>query len=221
MFVEILKYVGVVIIGYFIGNINFARIISKFLKNDITQHGSGNPGTMNMLRTFGFKFGLLTLVLDVIKGAVSSLIGFYVFGGDISANQSIIGLYVGGLSCVLGHNFPIIYKFKGGKGVACILGIYAVANPIWTLIAFAISFIYLCIFDYGAVASFIFITILTVLESTKHTGCIPITCLLFVLFFMTWFMHRKNIARLLWGKENKVNLKKAFKKKKVKNNEKI
>lgn len=213
MILEVLKYAIVVVLGYLIGNINFARIISKFLKNDITKQGSGNPGTMNMLRTFGFKFGILTLFLDAMKGACASLIGFFVFGGDMSTNYSIIGLYVGGLSVVLGHNFPIFYKFKGGKGVACILGIYAVANPLWTLIAVAISFVYLCIFDYGAVASFIFITILTVLEATKHTGCIPITILLFVLFFLTWYMHRTNIARLLWGKERKVNLKKAFKKK--------
>lgn len=213
MIIEILKYVCVVFVGYVLGNINFARILSKFLKTDITKQGSGNPGTMNMLRTFGFKFGLLTLVLDAIKSALASLYGFFVFGGDMSSMTSVIGLYVGGLSCVLGHNFPVLYHFKGGKGVACILGMFAVANPVWSLVAFAISFIYLCIFDYGAVASFIFITVLTVLEATKYRANFPMTCILFVLFFLTWFMHRKNIARLLWGKENRVNLAKAFKKK--------
>lgn len=219
MVLEIFKYISVVFVGYMIGNISFARILSRVLKNDITKQGSGNPGTMNMLRTFGFKYGLLTLVLDAIKGAVASLFGLFVFGGDMANVTSIIGLYVGGLSAVLGHNFPVLYKFKGGKGVACILGIFAVANPVWSLIAFAISFIYLCIFDYGAVASFIFITVLTVLEATKYRANFVMTCLLFVLFFLTWFMHRQNIARLLWGKERKANLAKAFKKKK-KNQEK-
>ena len=183
MVIEIFKYICVIFVGYFIGNISFARIISKFKKTDITAQGSGNPGTMNMLRTFGFKLGLVTLFLDAVKGALGALFGFLVFGGDMSSVASIIGLYVGGLSTVLGHNFPVFYKFKGGKGVACILGIFAVANPLWSLIAFGIAFVYLCIFDYGAMASFIFITVLTVLEASRYRGNITITFLLFFLFF--------------------------------------
>ena len=204
------------IVGYLIGNISFARIISKRLNNDITKQGSGNPGSMNMLRTFGFKVGILNLFLDSLKGAISALIGFFIFGGDINSIQSMIGIYVGGLGAVIGHNFPVFYKFKGGKGVACILGIYAVANPLWSLIAFAISFVYLYFFDYGAVASFLFITILTVFEALKYNSVPEMTVLLFILFFLTWFMHRENIARLLWGKERKVNLAKALKKKRPK-----
>ena len=216
MVLEIFKYICVVFVGYILGNISFARILSRFRKTDITKQGSGNPGTMNMLRTFGFKLGLLTLLLDAFKGALGATFGFLVFGGDMELQASIIGLYVGGLSTVLGHNFPVFYKFKGGKGVACILGIFLVANPLWSLAAFGIAFVYLCIFDYGAMASFIFITFLTVFEATQYRGNLPITFLLFVLFFLTFFMHRKNIVRLLWGKENKVNLAKAFKKKKKK-----
>lgn len=211
-----LFYAVTLIIGYLIGNISFARIISRSLKNDITKQGSGNPGSMNMLRTFGFKVGILNLFLDSLKGAVSALIGFFIFGGNMANIQSVIGIYVGGLGAVLGHNFPVFYKFKGGKGVACILGIYAVANPLWSLIAFAISFVYLYFFDYGAVASFLFITILTVLEALKYNSVPEMTVLLFTLFFLTWFMHRENINRLLWGKERKVNLAKALKKKRPK-----
>lgn len=210
----VLKYICVVFVGYIIGNISFARILSKFKKMDITTQGSGNPGTMNMLRTFGFKLGLLTLILDAFKGALGAGFGLLAFGGDMQSATCIIGLYVGGLSTVLGHNFPIFYNFKGGKGVACILGIFAVANPLWSAVAFAIALVYLCIFDYGAMASFIFITVVTVFEATRYTGNLPITFLLFALFFLTFFMHRKNITRLLWGKERKVNLAKAFKKKK-------
>lgn len=216
MFVPVWKYVLAIAIGYCFGNISFARIISKMLKKDITQQGSGNPGSMNMLRTFGFKIGLLTLFLDSMKGAISALIGLLIFNQPYGSLEASIGIYVGGLGAVLGHNFPVVYKFKGGKGVACILGIYCVANPFWALIAFVVSFIYLYIFDYGAVASFIFITTLTVIEGIKNQGSIPITILLFILFFLTFFMHRQNIARLLWGKERRVNLNKAFKKKKQK-----
>ncbi len=210
--IEALKYILLIIGSYFIGNLSFARMISKnVMKEDITKKGSGNPGTMNMLRNYGFKAGILTLVLDALKGAVPALVGFFLFGGD-GSTASYIGLYVGGLSAVVGHNFPVIYKFKGGKGVACILGIFLVAEPLLVLIAFVIAFIYLCIFDYAAVASFIFITLLTVYEAIKFRGVMPITLLLFALFFLTFFMHRQNINRMLLGKENKVHLRAHLKK---------
>lgn len=206
------RYFIVVILSYFIGNISFAKILSFIKKDDITKHGSGNPGTMNMLRTFGFKMGILTLLLDALKGASAALIGFYLFGGPDAGITAYMGLYIGGLSVILGHNFPVIFKFKGGKGVACILGVFSVANPVLSAIAFGSAFVYLFIFDYGAIASFIFITVLTVEQAMHFEGNIVITFLLFTIFFLTWFMHRKNIQRMLVGKENKVNLKKSIKK---------
>lgn len=222
MIIEILKYVLLVLGGYFLGNISGAKIISKLRKDDITKHGSGNPGSMNMLRTFGFKWGLVTLLFDAIKGAIPSLVGFYIFGGDINSAQSYIGLYVGGLSAVIGHCFPVLYKFKGGKGVACMLGMFAVAEPYWAIIMFAVCFVYLLIFDYGAIASFLFITALTIVEGFKFKGNLAIAILLFISYFLVWFMHRQNIVRLLLGKENKVNfiskLKKIGSKKDKQNN---
>jgi glycerol-3-phosphate acyltransferase PlsY len=104
----------------------------------------------------------------------------------------------------------VLYKFKGGKGVACILGMYLVASPIIVAICFVFGFIYLYIFDYMAVASFLFITVLTTFEAFKHDGNLLITILLFIIYFLTWFMHRKNIFRLLVGTENKANLKKSL-----------
>lgn len=207
-----LKFIIVIICSYLLGNFSNARIISKFLNRDITKEGSGNPGTMNMLRTFGFKVGILTLFLDVLKGAIPALFGFYMFGGINAGIDAYIGLYTAGLSVVIGHNFPVLYKFKGGKGVACILGVYAVAEPLWALVAFIGCFIYLYFFDYGAIASFIFITVLTVVEALRFQQNIVITVLLLVLYFLTWFMHRKNINRLLLGKENKVYLKRSLQK---------
>lgn len=216
------RYVIVIVISYFIGNISFARFLSKKLNKDITKQGSGNPGATNMLRTFGFKMGILTMALDALKGMSAALLGFFLFGGAEGSfinimgihgtAQAMTGLYIGGLSVVIGHNFPVVYKFKGGKGVACILGVYLVASPIIVAICFLFGFIYLFIFDYMAVASFIFITVLTFFEALKIKGNLMITILLFVMYFLTWFMHRKNIFRLLVGKENKANLKKSLQK---------
>ena len=206
------KYLIVVVVSYFLGNISFARILSKRKNIDITKQGSGNPGMTNMLRTFGAGLGALTLVLDASKGVLSALLGFLLFGGDYSSTVSMTGLYVGGLAVVLGHNFPVFYKFKGGKGVACTLGVFLVASPIWVAICFVFVFIYVYIFDYVAVASFILLTVLTFVEAQKFNHCLPISVLLFLLYFMIIYAHRMNIKRLLLGNENKVNLRKSLRK---------
>ena len=214
-----IKMTLLVIFSYLLGNVNFARILSKRKNKDITKQGSGNPGTMNMLRTFGFMSGLLTLVLDAIKGAIPALVGFLIFGGTGGGAMALIGLYAGGLAVILGHNFPVFNHFKGGKGIACMLGIFLVARPIETLIAIVVVFIYLCIFDYGAVGSFILITGITLCEAYhidvagfEPTLALILKLILFVMFFLAWFMHRQNIFRMLIGKENKINLVGAMKK---------
>ena len=207
----ILKIILLVIGGYLLGNFSSAKFLSHLKKDDITKHGSGNPGTMNMLRTFGFKLGALTLVMDALKGAIPSLVGFLIFGGTAGGEMAYIGLFIGGVSAIIGHIFPVFSKFKGGKGVACIVGMFAVAEPLWALCVFAICFVYLLIFKYGVLASFIFITLLTIIEGYKFRGNIVICLLLFGVFCCVWFMHRQNFFRLLIGKENKVNL---FKRKK-------
>ena len=220
------KFLIVIVVSYFLGNVNFARVISARMNKDITKEGSGNPGTMNMLRSFGFKSGILTLVFDALKGVLSALLGFGLFGGFgacyvnlwglHASSTAMMGLYIGGLACIIGHNFPVIYKFKGGKGVACMLGVFAVSSPVWVAICFVFGFIYLYIFDYAAMASFLFISIVTFIEALKYTGenqNLVVTILLFIMFCLTWFMHRKNITRLLVGKEKKANLKASLKKK--------
>ena len=209
----ILLFVG----AYLIGNFSFARIISHKKNSDITKLGSGNPGTMNMLRNFGIKSGALTLLLDAVKGALPALTGFLAFGGTAGGGLAYVGLYVGGLGAILGHNFPVFYKFKGGKGVACMLGIFLVARPLETLIVMLAVFLYLCVFDYASFGSFLLITAMTIMEAIRINLAayafgidIALKIILFGMFFLCFFMHRQNILRLLVGKENKVNLRKAM-----------
>lgn len=217
--IQIIELIALIIGGYFIGNISFARIISKLNKSDITKSGSGNPGTMNMLRTYGVKLGLITLILDVLKGVVPSLIGFLLFKG-YGEIYSLIALYSAGLSAIIGHIFPVCFKFKGGKGVACALGVFAVSNPLWLLLFFVIAFIYIWYFDYGSVGSLLIVSALTIISGIKLESVqtlditlkVVVSLLLFAIFFLTWFAHRNNIIRLLVGKENKANLQKSFKK---------
>lgn len=202
-----------IVCSYLCGNISFARIISKSKHQDITKLGSGNPGMTNTLRNYGFKFGLMNLVLDMLKAFVPSLVCFYVFG------RSYLMLYIAGISSILGHMFPIVYGFKGGKGVSSTMGMFLAANPIATLICLVIGAIIWLIFEYGSVVSFLLMTSLTIIEGIRVKAKLPeldrkIICLiLFALFLFTWFAHRKNIERLLLGKENKASIIKKTKKK--------
>lgn len=203
----------VIVISYFCGNISFSRIISRTKKDDITKLGSGNPGSTNILRNYGFKFGVLNLALDMLKAFVPSLVSFYVF------NNNYVMLYIAGLSSMLGHIYPIVYKFKGGKGIASMLGVFLAANPIATLIVIAVGAVIWAIFEYGSVVSFLCITSMTVIEGIRAQMNLglddrKIICLiLFAIFVFTWYAHRKNIERLLLGKESKASLIKKTKKK--------
>ena len=202
-----------IVISYFCGNVSVARIISKGQKQDITKLGSGNPGMTNTLRNFGFKWGLLNLLLDMLKAFVPALVSYYVFG------KSYLMLYTAGISSILGHMFPIVYGFKGGKGVSSTMGMFLAANPIATLISILIGAAIWIIFEYGAVVSFLLMTSLTIIEGVRVKANLPsfdskVICLiLFLLFCLTWYAHRKNIERLLLGKENKASIIKKTKKK--------
>jgi len=203
----------VIILSYLFGNISVARFVAKSQKADVTKLGSGNPGSTNILRNFGFGLGVLNLLLDIIKGFVPSFVAFKVFG------DSYLYLYIAGLSTIVGHIYPVLFKFKGGKGIASMLGVFFAANPIVTLIVIAIAAISWLCFEYGSVASFLCVSALTVYEGLRYKNILNATdskiicLLLFCIFLITWWAHRGNIQRLLVGRENKVSLIKSTKKK--------
>ena len=203
----------VVILSYLFGNISVARFVAKSQKADVTKLGSGNPGSTNILRNFGFGLGVLNLLLDIIKGFVPSFVAFKVFG------DNYLYLYIAGLSTIVGHIYPVLFKFKGGKGIASMLGVFFVANPIVTLIVIAVAAISWLCFEYGSVASFLCVSALTVYEGLRYKNILNATdskiicLLLFCIFLITWWAHRGNIQRLLVGRENKVSLIKSTKKK--------
>lgn len=207
------KIVIVIIISYFCGNISFARIISMTKKQDITKLGSGNPGSTNTLRQYGFKFGVLNLLLDMLKSFVPCLVVYFV------CDKSMVMVYIAGISAMVGHMYPVVYGFKGGKGVATMLGLFFVTNPIATAIAIVVGFVIWLLCEYGSIVSFICITVLTIVEGIRARATLPladrkIVCLiLFAIFGLTWYAHRKNIERLLLGKESKASLLKKNKKK--------
>ena len=191
--------------AYFIGNVNLAVILSKrFLRKDIRGLGSGNAGTTNMLRNFGFKWAIVVFLYDILKGVIPVLIMRLLVGE--------IAMYAVGLAVVVGHCFPILSRFRGGKGVATLMGAFLVIAPAVTAIAFAIGLLYIMIFEYGAVSSLIFITIIVLWQSV-HTTNLTVHLLLVAFYLLVLFTHRGNILRLLRGRENKARLIKRIRKK--------
>lgn len=135
------------IIGYLFGSINFAIIISKTKNSNITQLGSKNAGTTNALRVLGKKYGILVLFGDIIKVIIPTLIIFFIFRFTkfyVIINKSNNSFYMGYLvyltpfACIIGHIFPIYFKFKGGKGVASYFGFTIMLSPwialIWIIV---------------------------------------------------------------------------------------
>ena len=212
--VEYFIFFGACLLSYLLGNLSIARLITKKESNGgIKTQGSGNPGTMNMLRTHGIGMGVFTLICDALKGVIPSLFGLLYFG-NIDSFMGYIALYVFGLCAVLGHNYPIFYKFKGGKGIATTLGVFMVADPILSLILFGIMIITLFFIKIGSVVSLLYITIIGIVQLFKDYidgNWIAIVCLLLILI-LDIFAHRSNLLRLVENKENPADLQEALKK---------
>lgn len=209
-----------IIAGYLIGNINFARIFSwMFAKKDITTVGSKNPGTMNMLRTRGFGEALLTLLMEAVKSGAPALACYFLFKTYFPGYEDL-AYFLSAIGAVVGHCFPVFYKFKGGKGVACTFGMFLFHPNCWwvSLVMFAICFLLFFFIEYPFIISLTFILTMSIyatcIFALAHVNLyIALIVVLWLNFVLIVFMHRGNIKRLVTGKENKVNFReKVFKK---------
>ncbi len=204
-----------IIVPYLLGSINFAIIFSKlFHHDDVRNHGSGNAGSTNMLRTYGMKTAGLTFLCDFLKGAVSALIGLFMMPYPYGF------AYFCGLACMLGHAFPIYYGFKGGKCVASLAGVFLICNPpVFVLLLLAFVFIVL-LSHYISLGSVIGALALPVANSVMpfHATPVPPAGIVgsLLMGLLVVFLHRQNIVRLWQGTERKV----SFKKKKTEEAEK-
>jgi len=205
---HVLKIIAVVVCCYLLGNVNSALIISRIKNRDIRSEGSGNPGAMNMIRNFGAKIGILTLVLDAIKGALGCFIGWFILGDFMSFSGDKLGMYIGGLSVIVGHIFPVFLGFKGGKGIASSIGICFVFNPLVAAITTVTGLIFILITKMGAVTSFVIIAYPLAYAgyNASKSGNLAYALIILAIFCLTLFCHRKNLYKLFTGTENKTNL---------------
>ncbi len=214
MLVTVLKFVGLAICSYLLGSVLFAKIISRTQKDDITKHDSGNPGTMNMLRTHGVILGFCTFVLDALKGVVSALAGYLIFGGADGGLIARVAIYFGGMFAVLGHMFPIYFKFKGGKGVATASGIAFVAHPIVGSILLACYIVSLVLIKIGSLSSLLIALSYLVIDTVMlimEGNFWGLGIVYFVVALIVW-AHRANIKRLINKNENIIDLNAAVQK---------
>lgn len=214
-------YTAIIAIGaYLIGSVNFSILLSRLISGeDIRKSGSGNAGATNMLRTYGKKMGILTLLLDVLKGVVVILIFRILTNSGIAHAESGFGKelldagdYIAGVFVALGHNFPIYFGFKGGKGVATSLGVILMIDWKVGLIIGVCAILVMALTRYvslGSVlggAAFIVVEIVKAIVS-EDVNIVQIVCSV-ILGGLLIARHHANIKRLINGTENKLGAKK-------------
>lgn len=200
-------YILVALVAYLIGSISFSVIFTKkFAGFDVREKGSKNAGSTNVLRTAGKGIASLTLICDILKGVVAILIALGIGKLDNCEYTEYL-VQLAAIMVVIGHTFPVFFKFKGGKGVATSLGIILLVN--WQIglicLVFALALIILTrMVSLGSVSAAILFPVLTIFITENYIVAGDYRIFGIVLGAFICFNHRSNINRLLHGTENKL-----------------
>ncbi len=210
-----------VVIGYALGNFTTGYFLGKKENIDIQKEGSGGVGMTNTMRTLGKKAGIITFVVDYLKCVVAMFIVYFIFRNQVD----YIGIYMiyAGIGTILGHNFPVILKFKGGKGIACSAGLVSIMFPKIFAIALTVFLITALVSKYISLGS--------ILGSITYGVCVvlfgqmgwlridlfpwlsypdeylpEIYIVMLLATALAIFQHRSNIVRLINHNENKFSI---------------
>ena len=207
-----------IVVAYFIGSINFAVIYSKaFIHKDVRDFGSGNAGMTNVLRVVGPVAGTLTFICDALKGLAAGIIAKYVFSvlqafyGAEWLNP-VYGAFICGLACMIGHIYPVFFGFKGGKGVAVSVGIFAVCCPIAIisgLVCFLIVLAISRIISISSLLATIVVVSVSIIFNDSTALLWPQAVSTVLMGALVFIKHRENIVRLSRGEEKKLTVKKG------------
>lgn len=190
-----------VIFSYLLGSVSFSVVLAKSLKGiDIRQHGSGNAGATNTLRVLGKGPAIMVLALDVVKGIAAVWLGRWL-GGDYVWVPLLCGL-----AAIVGHNWPIYFRFRGGKGIATTIGVMASLFFFPALYAGIIAILSIVFTRYVSLGSLLFVLLTPVfLMFSGQFG--PYLWTSLIIFVFAFWRHRTNIVKLVQGKENKLGSK--------------
>ncbi len=215
---HILFLVGCLIVGYLLGSFNASIIFGKLKGSDIRNEGSKNAGMTNALRVFGKKAAVFVFIFDLLKAIASVLIARYVaevFYKDV-VEVVQVSQYLAGLGAVLGHNFPLYFKFKGGKGILASWGIIMVLDYRIAIMLIVVFLLVVFTTRYVSLASVIssilypiFVVALNIGSPTSTTGVYILLSVMMAILAV--YRHRANISRLRAGTESKLGAKKEKK----------
>ncbi len=217
-----LNLLVIILLSYLVGSIPTGILVARSAGNiDIRNHGSGNMGGTNIMRVLGWKYGVLVILLDALKGAFTVVVisrlylGSFPFPNQTPFDDFTLVQIIAGVIAVVGHIWTIFAEFKGGKGIATGMGILITLVSIDIFIAFGIFLLIVAISRYVSLASIIATSCIPIIMIIRtnifHVNIIGYGTLLpFVIFIalLVMFTHRANIKRLLSGKESKISFSK-------------
>ncbi|MFB5189417.1 glycerol-3-phosphate 1-O-acyltransferase PlsY [Alicyclobacillus fastidiosus] len=188
-----------IVIAYLIGSISTSTIVVRLVSGkDIRHHGSGNAGATNTLRMLGTKWGIAVLIVDAVKG----MIALWVVYGLAHANP--VALALSAIAVVVGHNWPIFFGFRGGKGIATTIGVLLWMAPLMTIIAGILCLIVIALTRYVSLGSLILTILIPILLGVFTPSHESALWASIVLALLSIYRHRENVVRLLSGKERKL-----------------
>ena len=204
-------YLIVGIVAYLIGSVSFSVIFSKKIAGfDVREKGSGNAGATNVLRSVGKKAAICTLLCDTLKGVVAIL--FAILVGAIAKNSDkALLVQIAGILVVVGHTFPVFFKFKGGKGVATAVGVLLTTNWQIGLICLVFGLVLIALtrmVSLGSISAAILFPILVLFIKSNYIVEGSYFVFSIIIAVLVVFNHRENVKRLLNGTENKISFKK-------------
>ncbi len=209
--INIVYFLVMAVLGYLIGSVNLSIILSRGRGKDIREMGSGNAGTTNTLRTMGKGAAVMVLLFDVLKGAL--IPWFLIFAGPKSWMPIFVTTcnsmaYIYAFFAVVGHCFPLYYKFKGGKGIATAAGALLVISPAATGIALAEFVLLMVLFRYVSLSSIVAVMNICVFTALLYPGEARLLAVTIAIAVLAIYKHRENVVRLRNGVESTMFYKK-------------
>ncbi|PEJ99973.1 glycerol-3-phosphate 1-O-acyltransferase PlsY [Bacillus wiedmannii] len=204
--IDILKIFAALVFGYLLGSLNTAVIVGKIYGKDIRSHGSKSAGLTNTLRVLGKSAAVFVLAGDILKGVIACYIGLflsvYFYSGE---TKDCVSLLAAGAGAVIGHNWPVYFGFKGGKGALTAVAVLFMIDWVMALLCLGFFVIIVALTRYvslGTICATLLVAVISFIPVFENTLYFYIFA--FLMAFMVIFRHMENIQRLLLGTENKL-----------------
>ena len=196
------------VIGYLLGSLSGGIIVSRIAKGpDLHTVGSKSTGASNVQRTMGWKYGIITFFFDACKGLLACWLARLITGSSYESELCNFASLLTGLFCVIGHNWPVFFRFQGGKGVATTGAVMLYCFPVPALVCIALTVAVIAVFRYISVGSMLLVISFFVLSFFFGGGNTCIILWAAILMVMCVARHHANIVRLVQGKENRLGKK--------------